>query len=100
MDKIKLLLLLGWKDYGYNSFSRREFSLGDYCLFEYQGKIGIVTEDYDFIYCDLTEEEIRKYTELINNVIEIDNNEESCTLYDYRLAKEKLDNYYKVLIEK
>lgn len=99
MDKIKLLLLLGWEDYSYNSFGRREFSLDDYWLFEHQGKIGII-DDESFVYCDLTEEEIRKYTELIKDVIEIDDNEESYTLYDYRLAKEKLDNYYKVLINK
>lgn len=100
VSKTVLLKSLGWEDKGFNGFGRWEFRMGDYWLFEHQGEIGIITEGDAFKYCNLSEEEIKEYTRLVKRVIEIDNDEENYTLYEYRLAKEELKNYTEKLIER
>lgn len=97
--KILRLLSLGWEDEAYNGFGRRIFRLGDYYLFEHQGEIGILTDEDEYEYCRLTEDEIEKYTRMVRKIIEIDNHDDCYTLYDYRLAKEELKNYTETLID-
>ena len=98
--KILRLLSLGWEDEGYNGFGRRIFRMGDYYLFEHQGEIGILTDENKYEYCSMSGDEIEKYTKMVRKITEIDNHDDCYTLYDYRLAKEKLNNYHEVLIEK
>ena len=60
---------LGWKADEYWN-NRLIYSLGNSCIFEHNGSIGILTSEA-FKYVDLTEEELQKYTEIVKNVEEV-----------------------------
>lgn len=78
---------LGWeKDDYWNN--RLIYSIGESCIFEHRGDVGIiVTTTGQFVYANLTEEELVKYTEIIKTVEDIKSHPDK---YTY---KEALDSF-------
>lgn len=100
MNKEKLEEL-GWKFDGFWN-NRAIFTLSedsDFSIFEHYGW-GIInpfTKEFELIYCNLADNEIEEYTELIKSYKNIMNNPKENTLYDYLLFKEKIDDFIKVM---
>ena len=75
-ESLALLEELGWKKEGYWN-SRLQFSLtiegkrSLYWLFEHFG-IGIITPGDKYVYCEMTEAEIREFTEILTERLTIE----------------------------
>ena len=75
-ESLALLEELGWKEEGYWN-SRLQFSLtvegkeSRYWLFEHFG-VGIITPRDEYVYCEMTEAEIREFTEILTERLTIE----------------------------
>ena len=88
---------LGWK---FNNFwnDRAFYSLSkesNFAIFEYDGWgfNNPFAKEFELIYCDLTDEEIEKYTELVKLYEDIVRHPKDNSLYDYTTVVEKLNNF-------
>ena len=72
---------LGWK-YDHNLFNRDIYSLDDFTIFEHQGEIGYVSDREGFFYCNITKDQIKQFTDLINEKVKIFSNSKNYTVYD------------------
>ena len=85
---IEELKKLGWK-LG-DSWNNRDFYyIGNskYSIFEHNGEFGlediIAGGGFNFIYCDLTDDEIKEFTNLVKTSLNIESNPKDFTLHDY-----------------
>jgi hypothetical protein len=72
---------LGWK-HDRNLFNRAIYSLDDFTIFEHQGEIGYVSDREGFFFCNMTRDEIKQFTDLINEKIKIFSSPKDHTVYD------------------
>ena len=95
----KRLEELGWK---YDSMwnNRMFYSLSEeskYAIFEHDG-FGILhpyNKNFELIYCDLTDDEIVKYTEMVKTIENIVNHPKNNSLYDYCVAEKAIVDFVK-----
>jgi len=77
-ETLTLLKELGWKEEGWWN-NRLQFSLtvcgreSKYWLFENWG-VGIITSGDEYVYCNMTEAEIREFTEILTERLTIEAN--------------------------
>ena len=80
---IEKLKKLGWKRE--DTANNRDFYfIGDskYSIFEHNGEFGLV-DGIDLLYCNLSNEEIVKFTNLVKTSINIESHPKDFSLYDY-----------------
>jgi hypothetical protein len=95
----ELLEELGWK---FDDFwnNRAFYSLSKdskFSIFEHDGW-GIFNpfaKDFELIYCDLTDEEIKEYTDLVKSYEDCMRHPKDNSLYAYLVAVEKLTEFVK-----
>ena len=96
---IDKLTELGWKQDG-DWNNRIFFALSKdskYSIFEHDG-FGLLhpyNKNFELIYCDLTDEEIEKYTEMVKTIENIVNNPKDNSLYDYCVAEKNIVDFVK-----
>ena len=101
-EKIKKL---GWI---YNSLwnNRNLYTLSkesEYIIFEHNGEWGITdpfNKELSLIYCDLSENEIEQYTELIKMLNNIYKNPKNHSFYDFRITIENIKNFINKMNER
>ena len=82
-----------WNDRAFYSLSKDS----NFAIFEYDGW-GLkdpFTKEFELIYCDLTDEEIEKYTELVKSYEDIVRHPKDNSLYDYSTAVENINDFIK-----
>ena len=96
---IEKLTELGWKQDG--TWNNRVFFAlskdSKYSIFEHDG-IGLLhpyNKNFELIYCDLTDEEIVKYTEMVKTIENIVNHPKDNSLYDYCVAEKAIVDFVK-----
>lgn len=97
---IEELKKLGW-EYSDTWCNRDFYYIGNSkCpIFEYNGEFGLedITEEeeVDLLYCDLTDDEIREFTNLIKIALNIEANPKNFTLADYKTSQKNIINFIK-----
>lgn len=95
----ELLEELGWKFYDFWN-NRAFYSLSKeskFSIFEYDGwgLLNPFNKDFELIYCDLTDEEIKEYTDLVKSYEDCMRHPKDNSLYTYLVAVEKLTEFVK-----
>ena len=95
----ELLEELGWK---FDDFwnNRAFYSLSKeskFSIFEHDGwgLLNPFNKDFELIYCDLTDEEIKEYTDLVKSYEDCMKHPKDNSLYVYLVAVEKLTEFVK-----
>ena len=95
----ELLEELGWK---FDDFwnNRAFYSLSKeskFSIFEHDGwgLLNPFNKDFELIYCDLTDEEIKEYTDLVKSYENCMRHPKDNSLYAYLVAVEKLTGFVK-----
>ena len=95
----ELLEELGWK---FDDFwnNRAFYSLSKeskFSIFEHDGwgLLNPFNKDFELIYCDLTDEEIKEYTDLVKSSEDCMKHPKDNSLYTYLVAVEKLTEFVK-----
>ena len=95
----ELLEELGWK---FDDFwnNRAFYSLSKeskFSIFEHDGwgLLNPFNKDFELIYCNLTDEEIREYTDLVKSYEDCMRHPKDNSLYAYLVAIEKLTEFVK-----
>lgn len=95
----ELLEELGWK---FDDFwnNRAFYSLSKeskFSIFEHDGwgLLNPFNKDFELIYCNLTDEEIREYTDLVKSYEDCMRHPKDNSLYAYLVAVEKLTEFVK-----
>ena len=95
----ELLEELGWK---FDDFwnNRAFYSLSKeskFSIFEHDGwgLLNPFNKDFELIYCDLTDEEIKEYTDLVKSYEDCKKHPKDNSLYTYLVAVEKLTEFVK-----
>ena len=95
----ELLEKLGWK---FDDFwnNRAFYSLSKeskFSIFEHDGwgLLNPFNKDFELIYCDLTDEEIKEYTDLVKSYEDCMRHPKDNSLYAYLVAVEKLTEFVK-----
>ena len=95
----ELLEELGWK---FDDFwnNRAFYSLSKeskFSIFEHDGwgLLNPFNKDFELIYCDLIDEEIREYTDLVKSYEDCMRHPKDNSLYAYLVAVEKLTEFVK-----
>ena len=97
---IEELKKLGW-EYSDTWCNRDFYNIGDSecSIFEHNGEFGLedITEEeeVDLLYCDLSDDEIREFTNLIKTALNIEANPKDFTLHDYMTSQKNLINFIK-----
>lgn len=97
---IEELKKLGW-EYSDTWCNRDFYYIGNSkCpIFEHNGEFGLedITEEeeVDLLYCDLTDDEIREFTNLIKIALNIEANLKNFTLADYKTSQKNIINFIK-----
>lgn len=97
---IEELKKLGW-EYSDTWCNRDFYYIGNSkCpIFEHNGEFGLedITEEeeVDLLYCDLTDDEIREFTNLIKIALNIEANPKNFTLADYKTSQKNIINFIK-----
>lgn len=97
---IEELKKLGW-EYSDTWCNRDFYYIGNSkCpIFEHNGEFGLedITEEeeVDLLYCDLTDDEIREFTNLIKTALNIEANPKNFTLADYKTSQKNIINFIK-----
>ena len=91
---------LGWKaDFPWNDKTMFSYKDTNYSIFEYNGDWGIMdpyAKSFELIYCDMTSEHIKNFTDLIQNLEQILDNPLTTTgLYDFIEASTKMRTFVK-----
>ena len=95
---IEKLKELGWK---YDSMwnNRMFYSLSEeskYAIFEHNGDWGLLDpfkKNFTLIYCNLTDNEIITFTELVKEIENIIYNPKDHTLYEYMVTGHKMSDF-------
>lgn len=82
---------LGWK-FVTSWNNRNIYKLGNQRVFEHNGRIGIV-KGYDFIYCDLTDEELQEFTDLAKKEAEIKHNPDKYAVQESFSINNQIKNF-------
>ena len=100
----ELLEELGWK---FDDFwnNRAFYSLSKeskFSIFEHDGwgLLNPFNKDFELIYCDLTDEEIKEYTDLVKSYENCMRHPKDNSLYAYLVAVEKLTEFVKKMKDK
>ena len=95
----ELLEELGWK---FDDFwnNRAFYSLSKeskFSIFEHDGwgLLNPFNKDFELIYCDLTDKEIKEYTDLVKSYEDCTKHPKDNSLYTYLVAVEKLTEFVK-----
>lgn len=95
----ELLEELGWK---FDNFwnNRAFYSLSKeskFSIFEHDGwgLLNPFNKDFELIYCDLTDKEIKEYTDLVKSYEDCMKHPKDNSLYTYLVAVEKLTEFVK-----
>lgn len=82
-----------WNDRAFYSLSKDS----NFTIFENDGwgLTNPFAKEFELIYCDLTDEEIEKYTELVKSYEDIVGHPKDNSLYDYSIIVEKLNDFVK-----
>ena len=95
----ELLEELGWK---FDDFwnNRAFYSLSKeskFSIFEHDGwgLLNPFNKDFELIYCDLTNKEIKEYTDLVKSYEDCMRHPKDNSLYTYLVAVEKLTEFVK-----
>lgn len=95
----ELLEELGWK---FDDFwnNRAFYSLSKeskFSIFEHDGwgLLNPFNKDFELIYCDLTDKEIKEYTDLVKSYEDCMRHPKDNSLYTYLVAVEKLTEFVK-----
>ena len=95
----ELLEELGWK---FDDFwnNRAFYSLSKeskFSIFEHDawGLLNPFNKDFELIYCDLTDKEIKEYTDLVKSYEDCMKHPKDNSLYTYLVAVEKLTEFVK-----
>lgn len=95
----ELLEELGWK---FDDFwnNRAFYSLNKeskFSIFEHDGwgLLNPFNKDFELIYCDLTDKEIKEYTDLVKSYEDCMRHPKDNSLYTYLVAVEKLTEFVK-----
>lgn len=95
----ELLEELGWK---FDDFwnNRAFYSLSKeskFSIFEHDGwgLLNPFNKDFELIYCDLTDKEIKEYTDLVKSYEDCMMHPKDNSLYTYLVAVEKLTEFVK-----
>lgn len=95
----ELLEELGWK---FDDFwnNRAFYSLSKeskFSIFEHDGwgLLNPFNKDFELIYCDLTDKEIKEYTDLVKSYEDCMKHPKDNSLYTYLIAVEKLTEFVK-----
>lgn len=75
----------------------------EYFIFEHNGEWGIIdpfNKELSFIYCDLSENEIEQYTELIKMLNNIYENPKNHSFYDFCITMENIKNFINKMNER
>lgn len=96
---------LGWTaDFLWDDKMRFSYKDSNYSIFEYNGDWGIMdpyAKSFELIYCDMTSEHIKKFTELIKSLEQILDNPLTTTgLYDFIEASAKMRAFVKEMKER
>ena len=95
---------LGWKfDYLWNNRMMFSYKDSNYSIFEHNGDWGIMdpyAKSFEFIYCDMTSEHIKNFTELIKSLEQILDNPTATALYDFIEASAKMRAFVKEMKER
>lgn len=97
---IEELKKLGW-EYSDTWCNRDFYYIGNSkCpIFEHNGEFGLedITEEeeVDLLYYDLTDDEIREFTNLIKIALNIEANPKNFTLADYKTSQKNIINFIK-----
>ena len=91
---------LGWTaDFLWNDKTMFSYKDTNYSIFEYNGDWGIMdpyAKSFELIYCDMTSEHIKKFTDLIQNLEQILDNPLTTTgFYDFIEASTKMRTFVK-----
>lgn len=95
----ELLEELGWKfddfwnDRAFYSLSKES----KFSIFEHDGwgLLNPFNKDFELIYCDLTDKEIKEYTDLVKSYEDCMRHPKDNSLYTYLVAVEKLTEFVK-----
>lgn len=96
---------LGWTaDFFWDDKMRFSYKDSNYSIFEYNGDWGIMdpyAKSFELIYCDMTSEHIKKFTELIKSLEQILDNPLTTTgFYDFIEASTKMRAFVKEMKER
>ena len=96
---------LGWTvDFLWNDKTMFSYKDTNYSIFEYNGDWGIMdpyAKSFELIYCDMTSEHIKNFTELIKSLEQILDNPLTTTgLYDFIEASAKMRAFVKEMKER
>ena len=96
---------LGWTaDFLWNDKTMFSYKDSNYSIFEYSGDWGIMdpyAKSFELIYCDMTSEHIKKFTELIKSLEQIlDTPLTTAGFYDFIEASTKMRAFVKEMKER
>ena len=100
---IEELKKLGW-EYSDTWCNRDFYYIGNSkcSIFEHNGRFGLEnvfeedSKDYlNLLYCNLTDDEIREFTDLVKTALKIESNPKDFTLYDYLTSQKNLITFIK-----
>ena len=82
-----------WNNRAFYSLSKES----KFSIFEHDGwgLLNPFNKDFELIYCDLTDEEIKEYTDLIKSYEDCMKHPKDNSLYTYLVAVEKLTEFVK-----
>ena len=91
---------LGWKaDFPWNDKTMLSYKDINYSIFEYNGDWGIMdpyAKSFELIYCDMTSEHIKNFTDLIQNLEQLLDNPLTTTgFYNFIEASTKMKTFVK-----
>lgn len=98
---------LGWQfDEFWNNramFSKKDCKLDGFAIFEHNGDWGIMNpynKEFELIYCQMTDNEIKQYTNYIDNFENIMNYPKDYTFFEYLCIEANIKKFVKSMIEK
>lgn len=95
----ELLEELGWKfdDFWNNRAFYTLSKESKFSIFEHDGwgLLNPFNKDFELIYCDLTDKEIKEYTDLVKSYEDCMKHPKDNSLYTYLVAVEKLTEFVK-----
>lgn len=98
---------LGWQfdDFWNNRamFSKKDTILEGFTIFEHCGDWGIMdpyTKEFELIYCQMTDDEIKQYIDYINSFENIMNHPKDYTFFEYLCIEANIRKFVKSMKEK
>jgi len=93
---------LGWQfDEFWNNramFSKKDCKLDGFAIFVHDGDWGIMdpyNEEFELIYCNMTDEEIKQYVDYVNLYEELIEHPNDHTFFEYLSLKENIREFVK-----